>query len=103
MLYYVDGFVYWYTSEALGKWFVETLGKILHVKFLVYAHLFMSIRISYINDHSILVYQDRYATYIMDKYLYTMTVKISKTFYKNILPYNIIFIKYDVSTSNDQV
>ena len=24
---YVDDFVYWYTSEELGKWFVVTLGK----------------------------------------------------------------------------
>ena len=34
VLYYVDGCAYRYTSEALGKWFVDTLGKILHVKFL---------------------------------------------------------------------
>ena len=46
VLSYVDDCVYWYTSEALGKWFVDTLGKIFHVKFLGYAHWFMSIIIS---------------------------------------------------------
>ena len=37
-LSYFDDCVYWYTSEALGKWFVDTLGKIFHVNFLGYAH-----------------------------------------------------------------
>ena len=46
VLSYVDDSVYWYTYEALGKWFMDTLGKIFHVKFLGYAHCFMSIRIS---------------------------------------------------------
>ena len=46
VLSYVDDFLYWYTYEALGKWFVDTLGKIFHVKFLGYAHWFMSIIIS---------------------------------------------------------
>ena len=27
VLSYVDDFVYWYISEELGKWFVDTLGK----------------------------------------------------------------------------
>ena len=31
---YVDYCVYWYTSEALGKWFVGDIGKIFHVSFL---------------------------------------------------------------------
>ena len=34
VLPYVDDFIYWYTYEALGKWFVDTLGKIFHVNFL---------------------------------------------------------------------
>ena len=42
VLSYVDDCVYWYTSEALGKWYVDTLGKRLHVNFLRYAHWFMS-------------------------------------------------------------
>ena len=31
VLYYDDDCVYWYTYEALGKWFVDALGKIFHV------------------------------------------------------------------------
>ena len=34
VLSYVDDCVNWYTSEALGKWFLDTLGKIFHVNFL---------------------------------------------------------------------
>ena len=41
VLSYVDDCVYWYTNEAIGKLFVDTLGKIFHVNFLVYAHWFM--------------------------------------------------------------
>ena len=80
VLSYVDDCVYWYTSEALGKWFVDTLGKIFHVKFLGYAHWFMSIRISQMKDHSISVDQARYATPIVTKYLDTSTVKASTNF-----------------------
>ena len=38
VLSYVDGCVYWYASEALGKWFVDNPGKRLYVNFLVFAH-----------------------------------------------------------------
>ena len=41
VLSYVDYCVYWYTSEAVGKWFVDTLGKRFHVNFLGYSHWFM--------------------------------------------------------------
>ena len=34
VLSYVDDCVYWYTSEALGKWFVDALGNRLYVNFL---------------------------------------------------------------------
>ena len=44
---YVYYCVYWYTSEAIGKWFVDTLGNRFHVYFLGYAHWFMSIIISH--------------------------------------------------------
>ena len=37
-LLYVDDCIYCYTSEALGKWFMDTLEKIFHVKFLGYAY-----------------------------------------------------------------
>ena len=65
--YYVNNCVYWYTSEAFGKWFVDTLGKIFHVNFLGYAHWFMSIRISQMKDHYISVDQARHATSIVAK------------------------------------
>ena len=65
LLFYVDDCVYWYTSEALGKWFVDTLRNRFHVKFLGYAHWSMSIRISHMKDHYISIYQARYATYIV--------------------------------------
>ena len=35
--------VYWYTSGALVKWFVDAIGKRLNAKLLGYAHWFMSI------------------------------------------------------------
>ena len=41
VLSYVDDCVYWYTSGALGKWFVDTVGNRFHVNFLVYALWFM--------------------------------------------------------------
>ena len=65
VLSYVDDCVYWYNFEALGKYFLDTLGKILHVNFLGYAHWFMSIIISQIKDHYISVDQARCATSIV--------------------------------------
>ena len=103
VLSYVDDCVYWYKYEDLGKWFVDTLRKIFHVIFLVYAHWFMSIRIYQLKDHSISVDQARYATSIIVKYLDTATVKIGKKFYKTTLPADMIFTKEDVSTSDEQV
>ena len=47
--------------------------------------------------------QDRYSTSIVAKYLYTATVKESKKFYKTTLTSDIIFTKYDTSTSDKQV
>ena len=93
VLYYVDDCVYWYTNEDLGKWFVDTLGKRFHVNFLGYAHLFMSIRIYQIKDHSISVDQARNDTSIVPKYLDTATVKVSKKFYKTTLPADMIVTK----------
>ena len=93
VLSYVDGCVYWYTNEDLGKWFVDTLGKRFRVKFLGYAHWFMSIIISQLKYHSIYVDQARYATSVVAKYLDTATVKSSKKFYKTTLPADMIFTK----------
>ena len=38
-LSYVDDFVYWYNSEALGKWSVETLEKRFHVRICRLVHV----------------------------------------------------------------
>ena len=54
-------------------------------------------------DHSISVDKARYATSIVAKYLYTATVKACTKFYNTILPYDMIFIKADKSTSDEQV
>ena len=67
VLYYVDDCIYWYTYEALGKWFLGDLGKIFHVNILVYEHWFMPIIIYQMKDHSISVDQVSYATYIVTK------------------------------------
>ena len=102
-VYYVDDCVYWYTSEAFRKWFVDTLGKIFHVKLLGNAHWFMSIIISHLKDHYISEDQARYATSIVAKYLDTPTVKASTKFFKTTLPSDIIFTKDETSTSDEQV
>ena len=73
------------------------------MKFLGFAHWFMSIIISQLKDHSIYVDQARYATSIVAKYLDTATVKASKTFYKTTLPSDMIFTKEYVSTSDEKV
>ena len=103
LLSYVYDCVYWYNSEALGKLFVDTLGERFHVKFLVYAHLFMSIRISQMKYHSVSMDQARYATSIVAKYLDTATVKANTKFYKTTFPSDMIFTKDDTSTSDEQV
>ena len=103
VLSYVDDFVYWYTSESLGKWFVETLGNRFHVKFFGYAHWFISIRISQMKDHSILVNQARYATFIVAEYFDTSTVETSTKFYNTNFSSDIIFTKAYVYISDEQV
>ena len=82
---------------------MDTLGKIFHENFLVYADCFISIEIFQMKDHSIYVDQDIYATSVVAKYLYTSTVKASTKFYKTTLTSDIIFTKYDASTSDEQV
>ena len=95
--------VYWYTSEALGKWFVYTIVKRFPVKFLVYAHWFISTIIFQMKDHSVSVDQARYATSIADKYVDTVAVKTCKKFYKSTFPSDMIFTKADASTSDEKV
>ena len=75
---YFGDCVYWYTSEALGKWFVDTLGRIFHMNFLGYKHWFMSIIIYQMKDYYISVDQARYDTSIVAKYLDTATFSTSK-------------------------
>ena len=82
---------------------MDTLRKIFHVNFLGYAHWFMSIRIFQMKDPSISVDQARYATYIVAKYLDTVTVKVITKFYNITFPYDTIFTKEDVSTSDEKV
>ena len=89
--------------KMIGKWFVDTLGKRLHVNFLGYAHRFMSIDISQLKDYSISVDQSRYATSIVAKYFDNATVKLRRKFYKTTLPADMIFTKEDVSTSDEKV
>ena len=75
VLYYVDECVYWYTYEELVKWFVDLLGKIFHMKFLGYAHWFMSFIISQLQYHSISLNQDRCTESVVSKYLATVSIK----------------------------
>ena len=82
---------------------LEILIDINHVNFLVFAHWFMSIRISQLKDHSISVDKARYATSIVANYLDTSTVKVNNKFYKTTLPSDMIFTKQDVSTIDEQV
>ena len=67
VLSYVDDCVYWYTYEAIIKWFVGTLGNRLYMNFLGYAHWSMSTRISLMKDHSIYVDYSGYVTSIVAK------------------------------------
>ena len=90
VLYYADDCIYWYKSEALGKWSVVTLEKILHVNFLGYAHWFTSIGIYQIKDHSISVDQARYYTSCVANYFYTDTFNASTNFYNATLPSDMI-------------
>ena len=83
--------------------FLVTLWKRFHVKFLGFKHWFMSTRISQKKDNSISVYQARFTTYIVTKYLDTATVKTTAIFYKTTFPSDMIFTKDDVSTSDEQV
>ena len=69
------------------------MGKRFHANFLGYAHWFVSIRISWMKDHSISVDQARYATSIVAKLLDNVTVKVSTKFYKTTFPDDMIFKK----------
>ena len=80
---------------------METLEKVFHVNFLVYAHRFMLTIIYQMKDHYIYVYQARYATSIVAKYLDNSIVKTSTKFYKTTFSSDMIFTKADAYNSGD--
>ena len=55
------------------------------------------------SNHSISVDQARYSTFIVTKYLDTVTYKASTKFHKTPLPSDMIFTKDDTSNSDEQV
>ena len=63
----------------------------------------MSIIISQMKDLFVSIDQARYATFIVAKYVDTVTVKGSEIIYKTTLPSTIIFTTADASTSDEQV
>ena len=76
---------FWWLCLLVYEWrtweiIFNNLGKRSHVNFLGYAHWFMSIRISHMNDNSISMDQATYATSIVVKYLGTAIVKVSTKF-----------------------
>ena len=72
---------------------MDTLGKIFHMNFLGYAGWFMFIRISQLKYHSISVDQSGYSTFVVAKYLDTVTIKENPKFHKTTLPRDMIFTK----------
>ena len=76
VLCFIDDCVYCYTYEELVNFFVDTIEKVLHLRFLGYAHWFLTIRISQDKDYFILVDQGRYATSVVENYLDTATIKL---------------------------
>ena len=54
-------------------------------------------------EHSISLYQAKYTTSIVEKYMDNYTVKTSKTFYKTTFPSYMIFTKDDASNSDEKV
>ena len=61
VLSYVDDCICWYTPKEIGKWFVDTLGKIFILNFLGFSHWFMYSRISQLKEHCISLDKARYA------------------------------------------
>ena len=64
---------------------------ILYVNFLVYEHWFMRITISELKDHSISMHQAGYTTFVVAKYLNTVTTKENSEFHNTNLPHDMIF------------
>ena len=62
-------------------------------------NFFMSVSISQLKDHYISVDQDRYAIYVVEKYLDTATIKENSWIRNTALPHDIIFTKEYASVS----
>ena len=77
----------------VGKLFVDTLGKRVHVTFLGYEHWYMSISTSKLKYHYISVLQDKYSTSVVAKHLDTATIKENSKFHMTTFPHDIIFTK----------
>ena len=103
VLSYVYDCVYWYTSEKLGNWFVDTRVKRLHENFLGRSYLFISNRIPQLKDHYISMDHIRYATSIVAKYLDTETIKENSNFHKTTLPHDNILTKEYASTRDSKL
>ena len=82
---------------------MDTLGKMFHMNFLGYAHWFIFISISQLKDYSISVYQARYVTAVVSKYLDTYTIKENPKLHKTTLLSYMVFTKEYSSTSDEQV
>ena len=63
----------------------------------------MSIIILQLRNYSISVYQDRYTTSVVAKYLDTNTIKEKSEFHNTTLPHDMIFTKYYAFTIDKQV
>ena len=60
----------------------------------------MYISISQLRDHYISFDQDRYATSVVEKYIYTATIKENSRFHNTALTRDMIFTKAFASTSD---
>ena len=89
--------------NLLGGGNVDALGKILYVNFLGFAQWFLSISISQMKDHSILVDKARYGTSVVDNYIDTTIVRTNKKSHKTNFISDMIFTMDDASTSDEQV
>ena len=63
----------------------------------------MFISILQLKDHYMSVYQARYATSVISKYLDTATIKENPKFHKTTLPHDMMFTKGYASTSDKNV
>ena len=99
----MDDCIYYYTSENLGRWFVDALGKRFNVTFLGHAHWLIIIRITQNVDVSVSADQSRYFLAIVNKYLSHAMVRAIDKHHNRFLPCDMIFKKGDASEIGVQV